>query len=221
MLFIFLVELIPMVFMFIGLFAIFFSAITQSARYSNGYDMYGSDMYGGDSAFAAVGPTPGSVTMFVIGILLMMVIGLGLTIPQIALTWRRLHDANLAGPLYFLNLIPYAGSVVMIVFGCLPPKAEGERFDFGAPTAQTPPQQPYPDPNVYYQQPQQYPGQPYPGQQYPGQAYPGQQYPEQQDQGQYQPGQQSGQASPADPNGGGEDSEQTYPEAENGSGDTQ
>jgi len=54
---------------------------------------------------------------------------IGIIIPSIALAWRRLHDANLAGPLFLLVLIPYVGSLIVFVFTLLPPKPAGRRFD--------------------------------------------------------------------------------------------
>ena len=54
---------------------------------------------------------------------------LGAIIPTLALTWRRLHDANLAGPMYFLTFVPYVGSLVVFVFTLLSPKPAGRRFD--------------------------------------------------------------------------------------------
>ena len=48
---------------------------------------------------------------------------LGTIVPNIALGWRRVHDANLAGPLWIIALF------VGIVFGLLPSNPEGARFD--------------------------------------------------------------------------------------------
>lgn len=50
-------------------------------------------------------------------------------VPWLALVWRRLHDANLAGPFYFLVLIPLAGPIIVFIFTLLPSKPEGARFD--------------------------------------------------------------------------------------------
>lgn len=87
--------------------------------------------------------------------------GLGLVVailtlvPTLALGWRRVHDANLAGPAYLLAVIPssittvlsiaapgitgttsnwgsysvYFGAALVLVFGLLKPKSEGRRFD--------------------------------------------------------------------------------------------
>lgn len=53
---------------------------------------------------------------------------LAILIPSIALTVRRLHDANFSGWFYLLVLVP-AGGLVIFVFTLLDPKPEGARFD--------------------------------------------------------------------------------------------
>lgn len=82
-------------------------------------------------------------------------------VPSIALTWRRLHDANFAGPFYFLSLTS-VGSIVVLVMTILDSKVEGERFD-AVPAGQYPPGG-YGQPEQYqqpgYGQPQQYGQQP-------------------------------------------------------------
>jgi uncharacterized membrane protein YhaH (DUF805 family) len=47
-------------------------------------------------------------------------------VPTLALGWRRLHDANLAGALWIIAV--FVG-IVGIVFGLLPSNPEGARFD--------------------------------------------------------------------------------------------
>lgn len=49
-------------------------------------------------------------------------------VPHLALIWRRLHDANLAGPLYFISFAPF-GWVVQLVLTALPSNPVGARFD--------------------------------------------------------------------------------------------
>lgn len=58
----------------------------------------------------------------------LLIVGLGVFIPSLALTWRRLHDANLAGPFFLLGLVPIVGWIIVIVLTVLPPKVEGRRF---------------------------------------------------------------------------------------------
>ncbi|MUL84801.1 MULTISPECIES: DUF805 domain-containing protein [unclassified Mycolicibacterium] len=50
-------------------------------------------------------------------------------VPSWALLVRRLHDADLSGWLSLLTVLPYIGFVFPIVFGVLPAKPLGERFD--------------------------------------------------------------------------------------------
>lgn len=53
------------------------------------------------------------------------VVVLGCAIPNWALLVRRLHDANLSGWMSLLTFFPYVG----VVFGVLPSKPLGVRFD--------------------------------------------------------------------------------------------
>lgn len=64
--------------------------------------------------------------------LIFTILAFGLAIPNLALSWRRLHDSNQPGPLWFLALIPYVGWLIMFVFVLLAPKPEGRRFDRAA-----------------------------------------------------------------------------------------
>lgn len=71
--------------------------------------------------------TPGP--LFWLPGLLIAVWSLGTLVPHLALIWRRLHDANLAGPFFFLAFIPIVGWIILLVFVLLPSKPEGARFD--------------------------------------------------------------------------------------------
>ena len=61
--------------------------------------------------------------------ILLILWGLATIIPQLALTVRRLHDANYAGWFIFLGLIPIVGSIILLVFTLLPSNPAGSRFD--------------------------------------------------------------------------------------------
>ena len=87
--------------------------------YGIGLSIADTASYGGGSAYA----------LAFIGGALLFIFSLGTLIPGIALTWRRLHDANMAGPFFFLSMIPYLGWIALLVFGVLPSKSEGRRFD--------------------------------------------------------------------------------------------
>ncbi|UNB55808.1 DUF805 domain-containing protein [Mycolicibacterium sp. YH-1] len=64
-----------------------------------------------------------------IAMVIMVLFLLGCAIPGWALLVRRLHDANLSGWMSLLTVLPYVGIVIQIVFGLLPSKQLGERFD--------------------------------------------------------------------------------------------
>ena len=79
-------------------------------------------------------------SMLVVGLLL--VLGLAILVPALAVQVRRFHDQGLSGWLVLINLIPYLGGLIVLVFMCLPgtvgpnkygedPLA-GERADAGA-----------------------------------------------------------------------------------------
>ena len=74
-------------------------------------------------------PGPGFIPF---GILIFVWL-LGIIVPSIAVTVRRLHDAGMSGLYYLLILIPYAGGLVIFILTLLPPKPEGMRYD--QPTA--------------------------------------------------------------------------------------
>jgi len=60
---------------------------------------------------------------------LLVIISLGSIVPNIAVTVRRLHDANLPGLLYLITLFPYLGGFVLLILNILPPKPEGAVYD--------------------------------------------------------------------------------------------
>lgn len=50
-------------------------------------------------------------------------------VPTIAISWRRLHDANLAGPFWFIGLGFGVGAIALIILLALPSNPAGARFD--------------------------------------------------------------------------------------------
>ncbi len=71
-------------------------------------------------AAAGDNATLGGLALVAVGVVV-----LGSAIPGWALLVRRLHDANLSGWMILLTVLPYVG----LIFGVLPSKALGERFD--------------------------------------------------------------------------------------------
>jgi uncharacterized membrane protein YhaH (DUF805 family) len=53
-----------------------------------------------------------------VGNILADLVALGLFLPSIAVSIRRLHDTNRIGWFYLLSLIPLVGSIILIVFFC-------------------------------------------------------------------------------------------------------
>lgn len=82
--------------------------------------------YGGGSMRLADTPSYG---LFMVGLVAMLLVLLGMIVPQLALTWRRLHDANMSGAMYCLTFIPYVGSLIVLILTVQPSKVEGRRFD--------------------------------------------------------------------------------------------
>lgn len=85
---------------------------------------------GGD---AAAGASAG------VGTLLLLVIGLALFVPSLAVTIRRFHDQDKSGWFILLGFIPIVGGLILFVFMCLEgtrgenrygpdPKAAGEHL---------------------------------------------------------------------------------------------
>ena len=91
------------------------------------------------------GRTPGTLAIPLI--ILLTVFALGIIVPSLALTVRRLHDAGYSGLLALLFLIPYVGGLVMLIFALLPSSPAGAKYDPVPATspgyAPYPPQPPY------------------------------------------------------------------------------
>lgn len=77
---------------------------------------------------AIIGIAADIPALALIGVVLVIAVLLGVIVPALALSARRLHDANLSGWLYLISLIP-CGSFVLLVLWCLPSKPEGVRYD--------------------------------------------------------------------------------------------
>ena len=90
------------------------------------------------------GRTPGLLAVPLV--ILFAVFFLGIIVPTIALTVRRLHDAGYSGLFALLLLVPYLGSLIMMIFALLPSSPAGEIYDprpeTAAPQASYQPQPP-------------------------------------------------------------------------------
>lgn len=80
--------------------------------------------------------TPASAVPTALGAVLLFVLGayfLAQIVPGIAISVRRLHDANLSGLLYLLTFIPSVGGLIVLILHVLPTNPDGRRYDRGAP----------------------------------------------------------------------------------------
>ena len=109
-----LVQIIPFVLMMIG--------VGLSAGSAAAVDPY-------DPAAAQAATSGPGMALVVIGSILVFLIAIAMIVPTLAINWRRLHDANLPGPFWFLTFIPSIGSIIVLVLTLLPSKPEGQRFD--------------------------------------------------------------------------------------------
>lgn len=60
-------------------------------------------------------------------------VSLALLVPNLAVSWRRMHDIGKGGGWYFINLIPIVGTIIWIVWCCR--KGEPVPNRFGVPEA--------------------------------------------------------------------------------------
>ena len=68
-----------------------------------------------------------SATLFPNALLVLVV--LALAYPSICLQIRRLHDTNRSGFWWWIGLVPFVGSIILIVFFLLPSVDEGNRYN--------------------------------------------------------------------------------------------
>ena len=64
-----------------------------------------------------------------LGAILVIVAGLGLFLPNIAVTVRRLHDTDRSGWWFWISLVPFIGLIVLLVFMCMAPTPGRNRFN--------------------------------------------------------------------------------------------
>ena len=73
------------------------------------------------------GRTPGLLAIPLI--IVFAVFFLGIIVPTLALTVRRLHDAGYSGLFALFLLIPYLGSLIIVIFALLPSSPAGAIYD--------------------------------------------------------------------------------------------
>jgi len=76
---------------------------------------------------SSITPGPAFAIFAVIGVLFYLAV----LVPGIAVTVRRLHDANFSGALYLLVFVPF-GSLILLVLAVLESNPQGARFDADA-----------------------------------------------------------------------------------------
>jgi uncharacterized membrane protein YhaH (DUF805 family) len=81
----------------------------------------------GPLALPLAGGASGAVTS--VPGLLALIYTLGTLLPNLALTWRRLHDTDRSGGWFFLFVVPLIGWIVLFFFLIGRPREEGRRFD--------------------------------------------------------------------------------------------
>jgi uncharacterized membrane protein YhaH (DUF805 family) len=77
------------------------------------------------------GQTPGAPAIPLL--VALAVFYLAIVVPTLAVTVRRLHDAGYSGWLILLNLIPWVGGLILLVFTLLPSSPAGARYDPAPP----------------------------------------------------------------------------------------
>ncbi len=80
---------------------------------------------GGATGNGSGGPT----VLYVIILIITIIWGLGTIVPNLAISWRRLHDSNHSGGFWYLGLIPLVSWIIVLIFQLLPPQHAGARFD--------------------------------------------------------------------------------------------
>jgi uncharacterized membrane protein YhaH (DUF805 family) len=97
------------------LFGAFYAILITSIVANTRVDEYGSPV--GDAA-------PSPVAFIFLGLWFLW--WLATLVPNIALGWRRVHDAGLPGPVWLVGMFV---SVAAIVLGCLGPNPTGAQYD--------------------------------------------------------------------------------------------
>ncbi len=76
-------------------------------------------------AFVGRSDTGAPGALFWIALTLYVLVALALLVPSIAVQVRRFHDQGRSGWFWLMNLIPYVGGLIVLIFMCM----EGEQGD--------------------------------------------------------------------------------------------
>lgn len=113
---------------YLVLAGIYVGIIVSLAGNSPDLETYSTGMSAG---FEAEG---GTAVVLMVMALFNLAVSLALLIPNLSLTWRRLHDAGFPGPFYFLGFIPVLGPILLLVFLVFPTRQEQHQALWADPT---------------------------------------------------------------------------------------
>ncbi len=74
------------------------------------------------STYSSYNSDPGMSGGVVFVFILIFLFWLSILLPSVSLGWRRIQDVGMHGALIFLNLIPYIGAFITLIFCILPSK---------------------------------------------------------------------------------------------------
>lgn len=122
-----LISIIPQIMMYMGVSQAVKEIAGQYGAYSFAEIM--ELVAQGGSASETIDAAISSSGLYLVGSLILGLIGIITFIPSLALSWRRLHDSNKSGAMIFLAFIPFVGSIIVLVLYLLPSDPAGQRFD--------------------------------------------------------------------------------------------
>lgn len=108
--------LVQAVFGTIAFIGFFISAVSASRNGS--WQMMDEDNYG-MSMTTSGGTDFVGLAFLIVGMSLLVIWSLGVIVPSIAVTVRRLHDAGYSGWMVLLALIPWVGGIIVLIFTLL------------------------------------------------------------------------------------------------------
>ena len=103
-----------------------FTAFTRYAQFSGRasrreywlWQIFTNIVYAVLGALTFVGIVSEEMSVFAVGMILIVVFALGTIVPNIAVTVRRLHDIGKSGGWWFIQLVPCIGGLWMLILMC-------------------------------------------------------------------------------------------------------